>query len=153
MTPCLWGWIGNRIWEMNVQNELGRRLLTTRPPVLRGSTVPQYQKREEKDWILVRLEITLAAGFLFISGAPIGFRTRALVCSLTTPGLPGLFAPVSLVSWWDRCTAGLPREPHRVCYDRRLMQNKLSAQPPALLSFLLHLFLQGHKLFWVESGE
>lgn len=33
------------------------------------------------------------------------------------------------------------------------MQNKLSAQPPALLSFLLHLFLQGHKLFWVESGE
>lgn len=79
MAPCLWGWIGGRIWEMSVQNESGRRLLTIRPPVLRGSIVPQYQKREKKGQILGQLEMTLVAGSLFISGAQKGFWTRALV--------------------------------------------------------------------------
>lgn len=146
MAPCLWGWIGGRIWEMSVQNESGRRLLTIRPPVLRGSTVPQYQKREKRtDISAIRNNIG--------SRLPVYFRcpkrlldesAGVVTCSLTYLWLAWTVCFSLCVSWWDRCTSGFPRE---------LTANAGYAICPApcLIKFSSPTSSFRDKLFWVES--
>lgn len=95
---------------MSVQNALCRRLLTTRPPVLRGHTVPQYQKKEKRmDVSVIRNN---GSRFLLISRCPHRLLEHAGVGmgSLPTSGLLDCLL-VSLVSWGDRAPQDFPGSP------------------------------------------